>query len=380
MLKFISDTGLSYFAVFLVPFLVTYIAVPQVIYVVREKGLLDIPDFRSSHKEQTPTMGGIAFFLSLVLSFFVIHLFNPRGESISIIAGLSILFFVGVKDDLLNVSPKVKILAQLFAISFLFFNSTIYITSFDGFCGINEIPKIISLVFSLFVGLSIINSYNLIDGINGSASMVGIVIFSLLGYIFFKMGLEYYTMIAVAIIGLLLSFLRFNLSSNKSIFMGDTGSLVIGFIISVFTLKLLSVSPSELLLAGINPASKFVMALALLFMPSFDTSRVIVIRLLKKKKPFSPDRSHVHHLLIDSMGLNHPQASLLLALTSLIVFLVTYCANKYLSVWGVTFVFFIFCITISGSLFYFDRSFSVRKKKWKIKSHYEKKIKSKDKK
>lgn len=375
MLEAIQINNISIFLVFLVSFIVTYVSIPQIIYIVRKKGLLDSPDFRSSHKEQTPTMGGVAFYLSLIVSFFIIHLFYPQKEGISIVAGLSILFFIGVKDDLVNVSPRVKILAQLLALTFLFTNPVFHITSFEGFMGIGEIPFLISVVLSVFMVLSIINSYNLIDGINGSASMVGVVIFSLFGYLFLKINLLYYAMLSFAVVGFLLSFLRYNLSTDKSIFMGDTGSLVVGFIVSILTLRMLSATSEELSLMGITPISKFIIVLSILFIPFLDTVRVVCIRILKRKKPFSPDRNHVHHVIIDYMKLTHAKASLLLAFVNLGAFVLVYWTSKYLSVIGLTALFVLLSFSVVGLLFYFNRSFSVRKNKLKIQKTFNKKKK-----
>lgn len=370
MLEVIYINNISLFFVFLVSFAVTYVSIPQIIYIIRKKGLFDSPNFRSSHKEQTPTMGGVAFYLSLVISIFIIHLFYPQEEEVSIIAGLSILFFIGVKDDLVNVSPRVKILSQLLALAFLLTNSLFRITSFNGFMGIGEIHLVVSVVLSAFIILSVINSYNLIDGINGSASMVGIVIFSLFGYLFFKTNSLYYAMLSISVVAFLVAFLRYNLSNTKCIFMGDTGSLLIGFMVSVLTLRLLSATPEELFSMGITPISKFVIVLSILFIPFLDTVRVVCIRIIKRKKLFSPDRNHMHHIIIDYMRLTHAKASLLMAFVNFFVFVLVFWASKYLSIIGTTALFVLLSFSVVGVLFYFNRSFSARKNKLKIQKKY----------
>lgn len=369
----IDQVNLSFFIVFLVSFSITYVSVPKIISICIEKKLFSIPSYRNFHKEQTPTMGGIAFYLSLIISLFVIHLFYPQKEGISIIAGLSILFFIGVKDDLVNVSPRVKILFQLFALTFLFTNPVFHITSFDGFMAIGEIHFVVSIVLSVFIVLFIINSYNLIDGINGSASMVGIIILSIFTYFFLKSYLLYYAMLSISMIASLLAFLRYNLSKREPVFMGDTGSLVVGFVVSILTLRLLSATSDELSLMEITPISKFVIVLSILFIPFLDTARVVCIRIIEKKKLFLPDRNHIHHVIIDYVQLTHAKASLLLAFVNLGVFLFVYLMSKYLSIIGTTVLFILLSFFMVGLLFYFSGGFSERKKKLKIQKLYQKK-------
>ena len=182
---------------------------------------MDKPNERSSHKEKTPTLGGISFFVSVVFTLFILRSFDADNVGINILAGIGVLFFVGLKDDLVGVNPSTKIIGQIIATLILFFGTNLKIISLDGFLGITDIPYWFSVLFSCGMVMAIVNSYNLIDGINGSASMVGMVIFASFAYLFYDAEMYYYVLLSILCIGFLLAFLRYNLSSKKRVFMGD---------------------------------------------------------------------------------------------------------------------------------------------------------------
>ncbi|WP_203969936.1 glycosyltransferase family 4 protein [Capnocytophaga stomatis] len=353
--------------IFVLSFAVCYLAMPSIIYVVRRKNLMDNPNGRSSHSQKTPTMGGIAFYVSLIFTLFFISSYDTNYMGINIVSGASIMFFLGLKDDLTGVNPSTKIVGQILAtFILLLFGTELRIYSLDGFLWFDEIPFWFSLFFSCFVVMTIVNSFNLIDGINGSAAMVGIVIFGCFGYVFYQSEDIYYFLFSILCIGFLLAFLRYNLSSRKKIFMGDTGSLVVGFIIGVLALKFLSLPSLGLQKAYINPANKIWVLLAIVFIPFFDTTRVFIARTIRDGKPFKADRNHIHHVMIDYMGLSHGRASFLLATINLVIFLVVMLLNIIFSpiyLFASIFLIFIGLVLI---LFYFNKSYITRKSKQKI--------------
>lgn len=350
----------------LVVFFVTYSTIPRIITVVRIKGLMDDPDHRSSHSKKTPTFGGVSFFLSLVVASLFLEYYDVDSVGMIIFAGLTVLFFVGLKDDLVEIRPRTKILAQLLVAVFLLINEGLQISSFGGFFWINELPHWLMLTFGCFIILSIVNSYNLIDGINGSASMVGIAVFSFFSYIFYQASAYYYFLLAFVSIAFLLAFLRYNLSNRYRIFMGDTGSMIVGFVIGVLTLKYMALNVSTLNLVQIAPINKLAIIIAILFIPFTDTARVFIIRTVRHGRPFSPDRSHVHHVMIDYMHLSHAKASVLLAMINVFVFIVVYLCNIYFNTEMVYAILVLLMITFVGVLFYFNRSYYARKQKNKI--------------
>lgn len=363
--------GIIIVIIFLLSFMTTYLSVPRVIYVAKKKGLVANPNNRSSHKESTPTIGGVSFFLSLMVSLFVLSKFhNDSHISMSIATGLTILFFIGLKDDIVALRPRTKMISQFIAAIVILSNERLMPMTFDGFLGINLLPWWLAMLFGVFVILSIVNSYNLIDGINGSASMVGVVIFAVFAYLFFSAGEVYYGLLSVAGIGFLLAFLRYNLA--KKIFMGDTGSMIVGFVLGVLTLRLFSCNTDCLQNMSINPINKFIIAISILFIPFVDTARVFLIRLVKHGKPFSPDRNHVHHVIIDFMHLSHCQASLLLAFINTTAFITILVADRFLEIEQMLLLLSFMVLSFAGALFYFNRSFAARKKKQKIRKALQK--------
>ena len=347
-------------------FIVSYLVIPRIISIVRIKNLMDKPNQRSSHKEKTPTMGGVAFFASLLSSLYFLQVYDSHKLGLSLVIGLLILFYIGIKDDLVGVSPRTKIIGQMLSFIFVMDSNELSITSLNGFLGFYELPLWISYFLGIFIIISIVNAYNLIDGINGSASMVGIMIFSIFSYIFYQTEDYYFVLLSISSIGCLTAFLRYNISKKNSIFMGDTGSLLIGFVIGVCTLRFLNLPIERLSMANINYYNKFVLVFIILYIPFVDTMRVFLIRILKHRSPFFADRNHIHHIMIDYMKLSHIQASLLLALFNLLVFIFFYIANLYISTITLFIVLFLFIIGTTLILFYYNRSFSVRRNKQKI--------------
>ena len=358
-----------WFTAFCVCFLslgVAYFSLPSVIYVVKQKKLMDKPNERSSHKEKTPTLGGLSFFVSLIFTLFLLRPFDNDSVGINILSGVGVLFFVGLKDDLTGVNPSTKIIGQIIATFILFFGSGLKITTLNNFLGITDIPYWFSILISCAIVMAIVNSYNLIDGINGSAAMVGIVIFSAFAYVFYDAEMNFYFLLSLLSISFLLAFLCYNLSAKKRVFMGDTGSMIVGFLVAVLAIKFFSLNTELLESAVITPSNKVWVLLSIIFIPFFDTTRVFTTRLLRHGQPFKADRSHIHHVMIDYMKLSHSQASLLLAAINLSVFITILSLNTSLSPLYLGIVLGVIFIGLAGLLFYVNRSYHIRKKKQKI--------------
>lgn len=304
--------------IFIGSFLLIYLTIPKIIKVVEYKRLMDDPDHRSSHQSKTPTLGGVSFFYTLIFALFFIKSWTTFDEAMYIIPGLTILFIVGLKDDLVVISPGAKLITQIFAVTFILANPSFTIDSLHGFLNIEEIPHYLYLIIAGFMMLTIINSYNLIDGIDGLASVVGIVIMVIYTTIFYLTEEYFFALLAITVNASLMSFLGFNLSSDKKIFMGDTGSLIVGFVISILTLKFLALNPADYTELPFLLENAPLIAISILIVPLFDTARVFAIRIANKKGPFSPDRNHTHHVLIDYWGLTHRQASFIIGCFNLL--------------------------------------------------------------
>ena len=362
-MNFIFTVEIVAVLVFLVSFVSTYYLIPKLIDIVHCKNLMDNPDQRSSHIEKTPTLGGSVFFISLIFGLFVIHYFNFNGFSLNVIVGLTILFFIGLKDDLMVLSAKTKLLAEFIAFSFILVLPDFWISNFSGFLGIGEVPVIIGVLFSYIIMITIVNAYNLIDGIDGLAGMFGVLIFLIYGILFYYSGNEFFFLLSILSIGFLIAFLRYNISKTNRIFMGDTGSLIVGFLIAVLTVRFLSLPDQMYQQILINPVHKFLIALTIIFLPITDVSRVIFIRLMAKRNIFEPDRCHMHHALVDT-GLSHKKTSVILTISGAIIFGITFYCSTFFDSWALIVIligFYLLTLNILFLLDYYKNSSSIRK-------------------
>lgn len=299
--------------VFLTSFFVVLLSTPALIKVALLKRLFDEPDEeRKLHTRRIPTIGGIMIFAGTVFSFALwlpldintdsIALIKAIGDFKYLIATILILFFVGIKDDIIGTAPVKKLVAHIIVGMVLVLMADVRITGLHGIFGIREIPYWSSIFISLFTYIVVVNAFNLIDGIDGLAGGIGLIASSAFGAWFTLAGDYVMATLAFALAGSLVAFLIFNFSPAK-IFMGDSGSLTIGLIICVLGLKMIEYDTTEIRnITG--QMSKPVFAMAVLVYPLFDTLRVFIYRALKGLSPFTADRNHLHHRLID-LGLEH---------------------------------------------------------------------------
>jgi len=292
---------------FLTAFMLTYFAIPSIINIARKKNLCDEPGERRSHSEATPSLGGIAIFAGVIFSIILWTPFELFGDLQYILCSFIIIFLIGAKDDILPISPNKKLIGEVLAASILVFKSNVKLTSLYGILGINELPEVVSIILSVFVIIVIINAFNLIDGINGLSGSIATLISVTLGVWFFLTDQIALALVAFSLAGAVVAFLKYNFTPAK-IFMGDTGSLLIGLVCSILTIKF--IESHNVLAVDHRWAFQAVPAVAIgiMILPLFDTLRVFLMRAIRGKSPFSPDRTHIHHLLID-FGLTHMQAT-----------------------------------------------------------------------
>lgn len=287
-------------------FVVTLITIPPIISLIRKYKLYDKPNARKEHSTPIPTMGGIAIIAGMACSLFLWFPFSTEPALISFFFSVILLFGLGIMDDLKDLSAKYKFIIQI-ALALLIAISGIRINSFGGLFGINEIPVQVQFTITVLAIVGITNAFNLIDGIDGLAGGIGFMSLVTLG-IFLIMNRDGNTaLIAFALAGGILAFLYFNFNPAK-IFMGDTGSLVLGFVVAVLSIRLLQVNSAAVTPALPN-APIFIMGVSLI--PVFDTLRVFSIRMWKGNSPFSPDKTHIHHLLTNQ-GYTHAFAAKLI--------------------------------------------------------------------
>jgi len=294
------------FLCFVTAFVVTLIAIPPIIALIKKYSLYDVPNARKEHSSPIPTMGGIAIIAGLMLSLFLWFPFSNEAAQISFFFSIAVLFALGIMDDLKDLSAKYKFIVQI-AIAVLIALSGIRITTFDGLFGIYELPLSAQYSFTILAIVGITNAFNLIDGIDGLAGGIGFMSLITLG-IFLTMNGDVNTaLIAFALAGGLFAFLYFNLNPAR-IFMGDTGSLVLGFVIAVLSIRLMQVNV-QVAFPVLPHASVFVAGIVLI--PVFDTLRVFATRIWKGKSPFAADKTHIHHLLTNQ-GFSHGFAAKLI--------------------------------------------------------------------
>lgn len=300
-------------------FMASYRTFPIIIHISVIKNLTASPNERSSHKKKTPHLGGLgisfgAFFIS---AFFGSLMLDTQEVTIllSIAASLIILFSAGIKDDIIGLSPRLKLLFEVISASIFILLTDIRIDSFYGLFGINELPITASYLFTIFVFIVIINSYNFIDGIDGLAASIAIIIFSCFLYYFINIKSILAIICISSMLGSILAFLKFNFSKGQNkIFMGNIGSLVIGFVLAVFTTMVLSTGFSNLYFI----ANKPVFILALFSFPFLDTIRVTIIRVISGKSPFLADKNHFHHKFLEA-GFSHLQSTVFISIYCLII-------------------------------------------------------------
>tara|TARA_A100001388_G_scaffold273917_1_gene256596 strand:+ start:5638 stop:6738 length:1101 start_codon:yes stop_codon:yes gene_type:complete len=293
-------------------YLVTSQSLPFIIYFSKIKNLTAKVDERSSHSSNIPNIGGIGiiagiYIVTLSLSFFILN-YEESKIIIALFISLLVLLFVGFKDDMLGLSAIAKLLTEIGTATAFILLTDCRLDNFYGLFGVYEINYYVSIILSIFIFVVTINSYNLIDGIDGLASGYGII--AMTGFLFLSLSANNMIgiILCVTIIGSLAGFLKFNLSKGKrKIFMGDTGSLVVGFLISVISLIILS-SKNDYSQVSQNVP---VLVLSILSFPYIDTIRVMFIRRKNKRRFFEPDKNHIHHKLINA-GKSHITSSIII--------------------------------------------------------------------
>jgi UDP-GlcNAc:undecaprenyl-phosphate/decaprenyl-phosphate GlcNAc-1-phosphate transferase len=303
--------------VFLMSFIITYFAIPKIIYFADKFRLSDVPGERASHKRTVPVFGSIAIFSGIIFSL----LFWGKLDSIQfILVSMVMVFFVGVIDDLLGLSPYKKIIGQVIAILILIYLGKIQINSMHGVLGVYELPDIIATLFTVFVVVVITNGFNLIDGVDGLASGIGVIASLGFGVMAYLMNQPDMAIIAFSLLGALLAFLKYNFHPAR-LFMGDSGSLFVGVILSILAINSIR---DGLVTETIHfPNKGPLMAIVFLAIPLFDSLRVFVVRIIDGKNPLYAGREHIHHALLD-LGLGHKRTAFALYLMSLLLIAVAY--------------------------------------------------------
>lgn len=326
---------------FVISMIIEMMILPRVIYISKRKRLFDLPDKRKKHALAIPRLGGLTFTpVILLLTFFSLFVrfklelwteelfFYRISETLLMVCGLLVIYLLGAKDDLVGVGFKKKFVIQFIA-SLCIVCSGIYITDLNGLLGFYEIPDVAGILLSIGIITFTTNAINLIDGADGLASGISAIALVQYGILFGIYGMWTYSGIAFITLGILIPFFYYNFFHRaRKIFMGDTGSLTLGFILSFMILTLSKYSPevgSEVVSTG-----KLLLILSALFIPLFDALKVMIVRIAMGKGPFSPDRNHIHHKLID-LGLSRKKTVAILVSAGIIIILLNWILLNFLN-------------------------------------------------
>ena len=301
----------------LVSFLFGWIAMPIVIRIAKAKGFVVRPNKRMSHTGEVPNIGGLNICFSFILTYLFFE-FEQMNHNQFFMIGLFAIMVIGFIDDILVLTPLAKLLGETLAGIALIGFADIRITHLHGIFGINEIGIIPSYLISLFILIAIINAVNLIDGIDGLASGLGILYCLFFAIYFGLVGEAGWSFIGIGMIGSLAVFFIYNVFGNREkIFMGDSGSLLLGYLLTAFVFRFCEINALESIPAQFHMSAAPAVAICVLTVPIFDTIRVSITRIKKGLSPFQPDKNHIHHLLLRT-GLSHIQTTCILLLISLL--------------------------------------------------------------
>lgn len=304
---------------------------PFVLKISIRKQMVVKPNKRTSHKGNIPNVGGINIFTSFLLTYLIFSVEKVPDTARLFLGGLYLIFVIGFIDDLLSLSARKKLLGEFASAFVLIVLANIRLTHLHGFLGVSEISDdylILSYAASLFLFLLIINGLNLIDGVDGLATGIGMLICLFFGVYFQLIGQLDLSIMAYSLIGALAIFFIYNVFGKRAkIFMGDSGALVLGYIIYVFVIKFCELNllpPQNEYFMYAAPA----MSVCVLAVPLFDTIRVMFTRIKNGHSPFKADKNHVHHLLL-SIGLKHRQVTFILVFVNLTFIFLAIIGNSW---------------------------------------------------
>lgn len=299
-----------------ISFLTAFLFFPVFIKILGQWKLFDSPGKHKIHSGFTPSMGGLAILLGAIVALVLSLSFQDWVKMRYFFVALTLMFTIGMRDDILALTPRQKLYSQFLPVLVLVFLDRTFFNSTYGLFGNYQFPEWLGMGITIFVIVILTNAYNLIDGLDGLAGTVGVIILLCYGTWFFIIGETSLSYIAYCFAGALVAFLYFNWQPSR-IFMGDTGALMIGLLISYLSIKFIQSSyqlPQDHLYRFNTPVAT---AICVLIIPVFDTLRVIILRLRKFQSPFKADRNHLHHQFIN-LGFSHQKSVVSIATINLL--------------------------------------------------------------
>jgi UDP-GlcNAc:undecaprenyl-phosphate/decaprenyl-phosphate GlcNAc-1-phosphate transferase len=306
----------------LTAFSVGFLIYPILISFLKKMKLGDTPGGRKIHKAFIPSMGGIGFVCAAGVAVGIWGWQFPLPDLRYLLGAIFLMFLVGLRDDIVELKASRKLLGQIVAVMLVVVAADIRIKTFHGFLGIGELNLAFSYIFSSIVLLALTNGFNLIDGLDGLAGTISIITLTILGSWFYVQGIESYALLSFVFLGGVLSFMVFNWHPAK-IFMGDTGSLSLGFTLATLIIAFMEINEALPVGTFLKVEPTFSVSVALMIFPLYDMGRVFTKRLAQGKRPMSPDKSHVHHFLM-RMGLSHDKVAFILGFIQLGIILLAF--------------------------------------------------------
>lgn len=309
---------------FVVAMMVVVVTQPSLVKIAQMKQIVDNPSARKLNKKPVPVLGGVAIFFGVIFSVGVAG-YYVEGLDIEfeIIIAMLVMLYTGVGDDILQLSPSLRFALQIFTVGLMMFLGGIYIDNFHGLWGIYRLPWYVAVGLTTFSCVGIINAINLIDGVDGLCSGFGVFASLLFAVCFRRMGDISYVVLSLAVAGALIPFMLHNIFGKRyKMFLGDGGSLVLGFICSLYVMRIIQ-SGDEVV-----TGSTISFTLAVLAVPVFDTIRVMAARIINRRSPFSADKTHLHHMFID-LGFSHVATSVVIILLDALVVMVWHMCNVW---------------------------------------------------
>ena len=307
--------------IFLISMFGTWWVFKKVLKIAILKNIVDNPDARKIQCQPIPVMGGIAVFFGICCSLLCTRLLFDCGISFNILAAMILILYIGTMDDILSLSPKMRFMVEIIICLILICTNGYSINDFHGLWGVYDFQDYLSIPLTVFAGVGIINSINLIDGVNGLSSGFCIVVSLIYAILFYLSGDISLSALMFASSGALIPFYFHNVFGKKSkMFIGDGGTLLMGLIFSVAVVGMLKHDSNVALM--VKPDFGLIaFALATLAIPIFDTVRVMFSRIMRHTSPFNPDKTHLHHLLLD-FGFSHIGVTMTEILMNLLILLI----------------------------------------------------------
>jgi UDP-GlcNAc:undecaprenyl-phosphate GlcNAc-1-phosphate transferase len=297
-------------------FIICFLVIPVIIKYSLEKNLVDIPGRRKIHKKITPSMGGIAIFLGFFIASLIWIDITQWKEIRLILIALFIVFFIGVRDDLVPLRPFMKLIGQVMAGSLLIILFDLRLKSFYGLLGVYDISLMMSYAITIFTIIVVTNSFNLIDGLDGLAGTIASLALLAFGVSFFLAGDIIFGALSFCMLGAVIAFLLFNWEPSE-IFMGDTGALVIGMMLAINAIHFIDMQYNLPLSNPYKFKACISAAVCFISIPLADTLRIFILRIARKQSPFTPDKSHIHHNIM-RLGFSHGKSTILLAIVHIV--------------------------------------------------------------